>query len=49
MLAAVPEINSCNSSAATANISLSRIIGNQNKSGMAQVLEVGPLLKNVNC
>ena len=36
------EVNFCTSSVATANIPPSKIIGNQKKSGTAQLLEVGP-------
>ncbi len=49
VLAAAQKFNFCTSSVATANIPPSKIIGNQKKSGTAQLLEVGPPLKEVHC
>jgi hypothetical protein len=43
------EVNFCTSSVATANIPPSKIIGNQKKSGTAQLLEVGPRSREFNC
>ena len=49
VLAAAQKFNFCTSSVATANIPPSKIIGNQKKSGTAQLLEVGPRSREFNC